>query len=673
MKRRECGGQPRVRSPTAARRSGLPTGATRRRACDVTLIGEKRTRGRVHYHPASVATDIKRVSSLDTTPAEHTPPRTTGKDRRPAIVLGLVVLGAFAVYALLVTGVDGPRVHPDEEIYATAASSLVEGEGLTTRGADYGFGPLLPLVLAAIIRAAGSIDAAYWWFKAANALFFALTAVPVYLLARRLVSAWWGVLAAALAVAIPSSISIATVMTESPSYLASAWALYAIVLALERPTMLRQLALLAAVAVAFLLRSQLGILYVTWVAGLALLWLIAPWARPRTRADLAGLWPTALPIVLGTVGLAARLASGGSVAGSFGGYAALWRGYDPLDVGKWVIYHLGDFAVYLAVVPVAVAPIVLWELTRAGRAGSRPAAAFVALFAAANVSGLIVVAAFASTPFGFDRLHDRYAFYLLPLWLIGLVVWLASGLPRPLLATGLGVVAALALPLILPFDQLANEAGIDTVPGALWVRIEAELAGPGPASGRLALVLFVLALLAATVLLPRRIARVALPLAVAAVFVVTSYYAWERMVAAPEDRVFAGGLERDWIDERVPPDVPVTKLYLDTSCGSALERHALYLTEYFNSTVDRGAFIGNTVPDGLFGERVDVARSGELETPPGTPLVADYVFTQPGIRLAGRRVAEGTAARLVLWHVGGPVRVVGASSNEQLRRIVCPA
>ena len=91
-------------------------------------------------------------------------------------------------------------------------------------------------MLAAIIRLAGSVDAAYDWFKAANALFFALTAVPVYLLARRLVSAWWAVLAAALSVAIPSSISVATVMTESLSFLATGWALYAIALALERPT-----------------------------------------------------------------------------------------------------------------------------------------------------------------------------------------------------------------------------------------------------------------------------------------------------------------------------------------------------------------------------------------------------------------------------------------------------
>jgi hypothetical protein len=637
----------------------------------VTLIGANRTCGCVHYHPASVATDLETASTLDAESAERTHPRAPAPDRRPVIVLGVVVVAALACYTLLSTGVDGPRVHPDEEIYAAAASSLVEGEGLTMRGADYGFGPLLPLMLAAMIRFAGGVDAAYEWFKAANALFFALTAVPVFLLARRLVSDWWAVLAAALSVAIPSSISIGTVMTESLSYFVAALALYAIALALERPTVPRQLGVLAAIAVAFLARAQLGILYATWVGAVCLVWLIAPEARPR-RADLIRFWPTAVPLVLGLLAFAARLASGTSAAGPLGGYGVLWRGYDPLEVGKWVAYHLGDFAVYLAIVPVAVAPIVLWQLARAGRAGSRPAAAFVALFASANAFGLLVVAAFASTPWGFDRLHDRYAFYLIPLWLVGLVVWLASGLPRPLVATAVGAAAALALPLILPFGQLANEAGIDTVPGALWVRIEAELAGPGPASGRAALGVFVLALVGAALLLPRRIARVALPVAVAAVFAASSYFAWERMVAAPEDDVYAGGFERNWIDERLSDDATVTKLYLDTSCSSALERHALYLTEYFNSTIDSGAYIDDSVPDGLPSERVDVAKSGALELSPGNALHADYVFTQPGIQLAGRRVAEGTAARLVLWHVDGPVRVVGASSDEQLRRIACP-
>jgi hypothetical protein len=616
-----------------------------------------------------VATDLDTVPHLDAASAERNEPR--GRNRRgPAVALCLVAIAAFTLYALLSLPVGGPRVHPDEVRYVIAASSLVEGEGLTLRGEDYGFGPLLALVLAGILRVAGSVDAAYDWFKAANAFFFALTAVPVYLLARRLVSGWWAVLAAGLAVAIPSSISVATIMTESLSYVATAWTLYAIMLALERPTVLRQFAVLAATAVAFLTRPQFGILYVTWVGALGILWLIAPWARPRGRAEFLRLWPTALPVVLGVLAFGARLASGASASDSLGAYWELWRGYDPLQVGKWFVYHLGDFAVYLAIVPVAVAPIVLWQLGRAGRAGSRTPAAFVALFAAANVSGLLVVAAFTSTPWGYDRLHDRYGFYLLPLWLIGLVVWLAAGLPRPLLAGAIGAVAAFGLALVLPFGQLANEAGIDTVPGALWVRIEAELAGPGPASGRLALGLFVVGLLAATFFLPRRIAVVALPVAVAATFAATSYLAWQRIIEAPEDEVFAGGLERAWIDDRVSADGPVTKLYIDAPCGSALERHALFLTEFFNEAVDRAVYVGNSVPDGLPIERVDVAPSGTLEQS-GHPLIADYVFTQPGIRLAGQRIAEGTNARLVLWHVGGPVRVVGATSNAELRRNVC--
>jgi hypothetical protein len=619
-----------------------------------------------------VATDLETAGARGAAAAESPAPQRSGRDRRPVVALALVTAAGFVLYTLLSLGADGPRVHPDEVRYLIAASSLVEGEGLSLRGADYGFGPLLPLVLAAILRIAGSVDAAYDWFKAANALFFALTAVPVYLLARRLVSQWWAVLAAGLAIAIPSSISVVTVMTESLSYLTTMWALYAIALALERPTVLRQFAVLGTIAAALLTRTQFGILYVTWVGALACLWLLAPATRPRSRSELLRFWPTALPVVLGALAFVARLASGSSARDTFGAYWELWRGYDPFAVGKWFAYHLGDFAVYLVIVPVAVAPIVLWELGRAGRAGSRRAASFVSLFVAANVSGLLVVAAFTSTPWGYDRLHDRYGFYLVPLWLVGLVWWLASGLPRPLVAAAIGAVATLALALILPFAQLANEAGIDTVPGALWVRIEAELAGPGPASGRLALAIFVVGLLAATFLLPRGIARLALPAAILVGFGAMSYFAWQRMLDAPEDLVFAGGLERAWIDDRVAPDAVVTKLYVDTNCGSALERHALFLTEFFNSSVDRAAYVEGSVPDGLPIDEVDVSAGGTLELSPGDPLRAQYVYTQPGVELAGTRVATGTAADLVLWRVDGPVRVVGATSNAELRKAVCP-
>lgn len=553
-----------------------------------------------------------------------------------------------------------------------AASSLVEGEGLHLRGQEYGFGPLYPLVLAAILWLTSGIDAAYDLFKAANALFFALVAVPVYLLARRIVSPWWAVGAAALSIAIPSSISVATVMTESLAYLAAAWALYATALALERPTVLRQFAVLVAVAAAFLTRAQLGALYVSWLVGLATLWLVAPARRPRTRVELTRLWPSAVPLVLALAVLAGRLASGSSPSESLGAYWELWRGYDPLQVAKWLLYHLADLEIYLAVVPLAVAPIVLWRLGRRGREGSERSASFAALFLSANAVGLLVVAAFTSTPWGYNRLHDRYAFYLLPLWLIVFVAWLADGLPRPRVAAATGVGLALVLPAVLPFRQLANEAGIDTVPGALWVWVESQVAGPGPLSGGRLLAAFVLALLAAMLFLPRRWALV-LPAALVAVFAATAVLAWDRMIDAPENAVFAGGLEREWIDERVPEGAAVTKLYVESArCPtSSLTRHALFLTEFFNSSVDRAAYIGDSTPDGLPIDRVEV-EDGVLVHTSGAPLVADYVLTQPGIRLEGRRLGTGTAAGLVLWRTGGEVRVVGARTTADVRTTDCP-
>jgi len=595
------------------------------------------------------------------------------RNRGPVLALAGIVLGAFVVYALLSTLVSVPRVHPDEVRYMIGASSLVEGDGLRLRGDEYGFGPLHAAVLALVLWLSSGLEAAYPWFKVVNALFWALTAIPVYLLARRLVTSWWAVLGAGLAVAIPSSISVATVMTESMAFLAAAWVLFATMLALERPTVLRQLVLLAAVAVAFLTRSQLGVLYVGWLAALGLHWWISPASRPRGRADLRRLWPSALPLLAAVAFFAARLVGGSSPRDSLGAYWELWRGYDPFEVAKWVVYHLADIEIYLAVVPLAVAPIVLTRLVRSGRAGSAVDSAYASLFLAANATGILIVAAFTSTPWGYDRLHDRYAFYLLPLWLILFVVWLADGLPRPLVAAATGVGLALVLPAVLPFRQLANEAGIDTVPGALWVWFEAQVAGPGPLSGSRLLAAFVIALLLAMLFVPRRAAGTgALATVVLAVLLVTSVLAWERLIDAPEDAVFAGGLKRSWIDAAVPADASVTKLYIDTeSCPSSATRHALFLTEAFNAAVDRAAYIDDSVPDGLPIERVDVGSDGTLLLSPDNPLTAEYVLTQPGIELAGERVATGTSADLVLWRTDGPVVVAGATSNEDVRTRDC--
>jgi hypothetical protein len=95
-----------------------------------------------------------------------------------------------------------------------------------------------------------------------------------------------------------------------------------------------------------------------------------------------------------------------------------------------------------------------------------------------------------------------------------------------------------------------------------------------------------------------------------------------------------------------------------TECpASALTWHSLFLSEFFNERVERAAYIGDSVPDGLPIERVDVAADGRLVNTSQEELSADYVYTQPGIELVGEKLASGTAANLVLWRVGGPVRL----------------
>ena len=98
---------------------------------------------------------------------------------------------------------------------------------------------------------------------------------------------------------------------------------------------------------------------------------------------------------------------------------------------KWLVYHLANLELYLAVVPFAVAPIVLSLVYRRARDGSERHAAFIALFVSANATFLVLVAGFNSTIWAGERLHDRPLFYVVPLWLVVLFVWLAEGLPRP--------------------------------------------------------------------------------------------------------------------------------------------------------------------------------------------------------------------------------------------------
>ena len=80
--------------------------------------------------------------------------------------------------------------------------------------------------------------------------------VPVYFWTRRVASPVWAVLATALTLSMPAFVYTGMLMTENAFFPAFVLATFAIALSLERPTLLRQGLVFAAIGLACLVRVQ---------------------------------------------------------------------------------------------------------------------------------------------------------------------------------------------------------------------------------------------------------------------------------------------------------------------------------------------------------------------------------------------------------------------------------
>jgi len=397
-----------------------------------------------------------------------TRPRTAGA----AVALAAIVAAGTLGYALVGWQVRGPSVFADELIYMDATRAVAGGHRPVERDRTYGRGPLYPVVAAPVFALTSNDLDGYRALRAFNAFLFALAAVPAYLLARRLLDRRWSLAVAALAVAVPSALYSGLVLMESIAYLTGTLALLALARALEHPTTRRQLSALGAVALAALARPQLAALALAFPLGLGVRWLLCPrGSRPAVAPSLRRLWPGAA--VVGAVAVVALVALATGHA-TLRDYSDVWTSYDPLSVIRWSWYTLADLALYLAVLPAVVAPVVLLDLGRRGRGGSVPDGAFLGLFLAANVLTVLLVAAFSGASFGFERLHDRYLFYVVPLWLVLAAAWLARGARVLLPALALGGGLVFVLLATLPARLLVRDGSIqfDAVATALWGRVQ---------------------------------------------------------------------------------------------------------------------------------------------------------------------------------------------------------
>ncbi|HEY1317309.1 MAG TPA: glycosyltransferase family 39 protein [Gaiella sp.] len=562
-----------------------------------------------------------------------------------AWLTGIIVLSVLG-RLWLVHEMPGPYIFVDELIYSELAKSLADTGSFAIRGVPvHGYSILYPALIAPAYRLFDALPDAYAAAKATNAVAMSLAAVPAWLLARRVVGRWPALLAAALALVVPSMAYTATIVTENLFYPVALLFAWVLVLVLERPTLVR-VGLLAVVLVAAIAtRSQ--------ALGFVAAAVLAPFVLALLRWDARVLRPflpfvgAAVAIVLLVLG--GQLLRGGSLSDLLGAYSVVGEGgYDVGQVLRFWLWHVEVVTLYICVVPVVALVVLLFQARRLAPALQAHLAATLSLVATST----LVVAAFASR-FASDRVQDRYLFFLAPLLGIVLLAWVELGAPRPLLALGVGAVVAVGLVTAFPYDRFVGEpAKSDTfslIP--LWTVNEYLVGG----SYRLTVLLGALVFLAILAFVPARKA-VAVPLVLLVLFVLLSGAVWSGphgVLKAGRGALFTGirGVDRDWIDRHVPGDGSVAVLWT----GRA-DRFTVNQNEFFNRALGDVYYTTAPTPGGI-GEIAVTPdpQDGTLRTATGETIDTPYALLDGSVSPDGQIVARDLPLGITLWRLLGPL------------------
>ncbi len=562
---------------------------------------------------------------------------------------GIVVLSA-AFRIALSRKIPGPFIFTDELTYSELAKSFAaSGHFLVRDVPTRGYGVVYPVLISPAYRVFHNLPQAYGAVRVINSVVMSLAAVPAYFLARRMLAPRPSLLAAALAVAIPSLAYTGTVMTENAFYPLFLVVVLVLVQVLERPTVVKQLLLLALVGLAFATRAQA-------VAIVPALLVAPPLLALFERKSVRGVARRFMPLYAVVVGggallLIAEIARGRSLSDLLGAYSVVGsRHYSLWSVADFALWGAADLDLYLGVIPLAATIL----LVARARRESRPVQAFVAALIPLAVSFSLVVAAF-NTQFANNRIEERNLFYLAPLLLIALLVWadrLDGGAPRRWWLLAGAVALAVLLPLTIPYHRFVGDPVRSDSSALVLVWSAYRHLVAGSVYLTVALVCIVLGLL---VLVVPRGSGLALPLIVAAWFAVTfvpifhGEHGFERSTSGA---VFQGirGVDRDWIDKAVPRGSRVAAVW----SGGRTDIFTIWQNEFFNLSVGR-VYVEQPTGSGLAETSIRFGRDGLARTARGRLIRARYVLTDGSIQPDGVRVARDTPLDMTVWRLRGPL------------------
>ncbi|MGI9659600.1 MAG: glycosyltransferase family 39 protein [Gaiellaceae bacterium] len=579
--------------------------------------------------------------------------------RRVPVWLGVVALVAASIVAryLLARRDPSPWIFIDEIIYSELGRSFASDFDFSIRGfSSNAYGFIYPAIIAPSYALFDSLPSAYGAVKATNAVVMSLTAVPVYLLARRLMRPGYALAAALLSVAVPAMTYTGVVMTENAFYPAFALALLAMVVALERPTKLNQMVAVAALVATFLVRAQGIALIVAYVVALALFALLEARVADQRfavfRARLRAFWPTWL---LGAGALVLfvilQLSRGQALREPLGAYGSVADGerYSVTAVTRWFLYHVAELDLWTGIIPLAA--LIVLSGFAFKRPGDRRERAFVAAAVPSLFFLTLLVAAFASQSHE-NRIEERNLFYVGVVPLVALMWWIDRGMPRPPRLTTFALVTAAALPGVIPYGEFINQTAVSDTFGLLplWGLQER---GVAPNHIQAIVVIAALAVALVVLLVPRRLALIA-PALVLAYFVL-AHSPIERRTSQTSSASLVEGVQTqlDWIDKAVGREAVVAALWTST-----LGPQTIWLNEFFNRSVKPVYYFNSPVPGNLPERPVRVDPStGQLIDSAGGAVHADYALVDAQTDLVGDVAASDPGRGMQLIEIGGAITV----------------
>jgi hypothetical protein len=562
-------------------------------------------------------------------------------------ILAVGILVTAGVRGWLASRVSTPWLFSDELIHSELAKNLAGGSLFEIRGEHVNVTYAYPLVLAPAWLLP-SLASTYAVAKAINIVLLSAAAIPVYLWGRRLLSPIGAAVAAVLVLLLPELALSSALMQENLAFPAFLVAVLALGLVLEAPTPGRQVLLIAATALAASARFELLILVPIIPTAVVL-------ARANARRLLGVLVPT-VGVILAMIALAAARPS--RLQDALQTFPEMSAGYSVGGVLKWLFRSLAELDLSTGAIPL----VALVLLTAARGTPRRPGErAFLAVTWSCLV-WFLLIGGLSGTwePFG---LKERYVFYVQPLLLLALLLWVERGAGRRLRAL---LPAVGVLGLVVAFLPLHSLLTAPSLPGnALGMELFRRLGNLIGFGGGLEALLIagVVALPLVAAVTARRRALV-----VVAVFLAVSS-AFAARVADDQARVVAQTAQlppnRSWVDSAVGKDANVVLLNTANFMPETLRRDFFSIwvpwweTQFWNRSARTVYSLGSPEPLPL------AQRSGALSWATGVVtdvLSAPLVLVDPRFEVAGRR--RGATSAFILYdRVAAPLRLVSATEG----------